>query len=824
MDEHFQNEDQFEGGDSAIPSSFGLNENGTGTLPPSDGLAQDFSDSTADRSADAAAESVESADAPESAPAAESGDARESADIPDPAPETAESPEEAAPQNADSAEEAAGPAAGSTAGTGTDDSPADVAADSSDSSAADISESGVDDSLDSGVNDSAYDSADEISGQVSEGEEDDSGAVDASFHSADDSGYTDAAAEDSKAAESEKDSGFFAFFGKKKKERKEQTEEQGDQKDKKKKPLFGGLFGKKKDSAEEAFSADSAADGSGTGPNGTAGPAGPEGWLDDRGKKMPGLILTGVVTACVLGSFIYSFTIGDRTADQTADAPVEEETLAIADDGESEAAVETGSEIPEAESSGPEIESAETGAAETEAAVTDGAQALLSDQAAAGDLSDSQVLGKSASSVVSIVTESPEIAAEAADGSLSLSSSEIGSGVILAEDDNAYYVVTDSALTEGKAGKALACGVLQGTTSSSFLDASLIYESDTLPLSVLRAEKGDFAGTDFVSLPKIAAMDSVLGSTVTEVSMGFAPGDWNMSSQEADVAAAAVEVKTVSSTVNLLEVNDGGTLRENGGAIFDAEKDGALVGLHTELTAAAADGASLAFSAEDARAAVVEALEGSGELPAGNGNDAESASEEESTEAAPEAETMEAAEDAAVEDTAAAEPASESADESGEVRLALGSDGAADSGEELKNSDGFEKDSEAGTDAAEEASPEEGQSADTDAPADRTPAKNPGLLGIRGATLTEEYQIVNRMPAGVLVAEVVDGSGAQAAGLVPGDIITGIAGLEVQTIEDLQGELKMHEAGETVDLDIIRQDANGNYTDEETLKVTLSGN
>ena len=809
MDEHFQNEDQFEGGDPAIPSSFGLNENGTGTLPPSDGLAQDSSDSTADESADKAAESDESAGTAESAPAAESVDDPETADM----HETADSID-ASSEPADAEDAVSDTAAGGAYGSS---------------------------------DDSAYDSADEISGQVSEGG-DDSGAVDASYHSADDSGYTDAAAEDAKTAEGAKDSGFFSFFGKKKKEKKEEqekgeegaapekAEEAGTKDDRQKKPLFGGFFGKKKDAADSTGAADNSGSSAGDGPsdaNGPAGPddptgpatpAGPEGWLDDRGKKMPGLILTGVVTACVLGSFIYSFTIGDNTADQTADAPVEEETLALADVGGSEAvseaAVEAGSKSPEAESSGSETESAET-----EAVVTDGTQALLSDQAAAAELSDSQVFGKSASSVVSIVTESPDIAAEAADGALSLSSSEIGSGVILAEDDNAYYVVTDRALTDGKEGKALSCGVLQGTTSAAFLDASLIYESDALPLSVLRAEKGDFAGTDFVALPKIAAVDSVTGSTVTEISMGFTPGDWNMSSQEAGVGDTLVEVKTVSSTVNLLEVNDGGVLRENGGAIFDAEKDGALAGLHTELTAAgAADGASFAFSAENARAAVVEALKGSGELSAGNVDDAGAAAEAETEAAAPEAETAGEADNSSASDGTVEEPASESADESGEVRLAIGSDGEEGSGEELKNADGFEKDSEDTPDeSAAAAGGDSSDEAETDAPADRTPAKNPGLLGIRGATLTEEYQIVNRMPAGVLVAEVVDGSGAQAAGLVPGDIITGIAGIEVRTIEDLQGELKMHEAGETVDLDIIRQDANGNYTDEETLKVTLSG-
>ena len=99
--------------------------------------------------------------------------------------------------------------------------------------------------------------------------------------------------------------------------------------------------------------------------------------------------------------------------------------------------------------------------------------------------------------------------------------------------------------------------------------------------------------------------------------------------------------------------------------------------------------------------------------------------------------------------------------------------------------------------------------------------KTRGLLGIHGAAISEEYQIVNRMPAGIYVTEVDPGSGAQMAGILNEDVITAIDGVQVTSIEELRGALDGTKAGDIVSVTIIRADDHEKYTVEKTVRVTL---
>lgn len=91
-------------------------------------------------------------------------------------------------------------------------------------------------------------------------------------------------------------------------------------------------------------------------------------------------------------------------------------------------------------------------------------------------------------------------------------------------------------------------------------------------------------------------------------------------------------------------------------------------------------------------------------------------------------------------------------------------------------------------------------------------------LGIRGDNVTEEYERFN-MPIGVFVGEVTEGSPADKAGLSPKDIIVGIDGKTIETMEELQEFLSYTKAGETVALD-VKVYNNGEYQDKQ-LSVTL---
>ncbi|MBQ6369190.1 MAG: trypsin-like peptidase domain-containing protein [Parasporobacterium sp.] len=81
---------------------------------------------------------------------------------------------------------------------------------------------------------------------------------------------------------------------------------------------------------------------------------------------------------------------------------------------------------------------------------------------------------------------------------------------------------------------------------------------------------------------------------------------------------------------------------------------------------------------------------------------------------------------------------------------------------------------------------------------------NGAFLGIRGRDVTEDLSGEFEMPVGVYVSSVVMGSGAEEAGIQSGDIIVGIDGKDITTMQQLQYELAYHEAGDTVTLSINR--------------------
>jgi len=105
-------------------------------------------------------------------------------------------------------------------------------------------------------------------------------------------------------------------------------------------------------------------------------------------------------------------------------------------------------------------------------------------------------------------------------------------------------------------------------------------------------------------------------------------------------------------------------------------------------------------------------------------------------------------------------------------------------------------------------------------------------LGIAGATVTVELARVFRLPvdAGVLVQSVGDGTAAARAGLeggtkdvvvagdgytLGGDVIVAVAGRRVASLEELRDVLARHKPGQTVKLELYRDN------ERRTLDVTL---
>ena len=93
------------------------------------------------------------------------------------------------------------------------------------------------------------------------------------------------------------------------------------------------------------------------------------------------------------------------------------------------------------------------------------------------------------------------------------------------------------------------------------------------------------------------------------------------------------------------------------------------------------------------------------------------------------------------------------------------------------------------------------------------------FLGISGTDVTSDVSETYDMPKGVYVAQVLENSAAESAGLLKGDIITAFDGDTISSMSQLQGILEYYAAGSNVELTIMRHEA-GSYQ-EQKVTVTL---
>ena len=93
-------------------------------------------------------------------------------------------------------------------------------------------------------------------------------------------------------------------------------------------------------------------------------------------------------------------------------------------------------------------------------------------------------------------------------------------------------------------------------------------------------------------------------------------------------------------------------------------------------------------------------------------------------------------------------------------------------------------------------------------------------IGIYGVDVTQEVSGQYNMPDGVYVAQVIEGSGAAKAGIVPGNIITEVNGEKVASMEDLKNCLVKAKVGDTVIVKVQIIDS-GAYKEKE-IPVTLT--
>lgn len=95
-----------------------------------------------------------------------------------------------------------------------------------------------------------------------------------------------------------------------------------------------------------------------------------------------------------------------------------------------------------------------------------------------------------------------------------------------------------------------------------------------------------------------------------------------------------------------------------------------------------------------------------------------------------------------------------------------------------------------------------------------------GYLGISGVSVTAQVSSAYNMPQGVYVAKLVDNGPAANSDLKEGDIITGINGSTITSMDELKSQLTYYEAGTEVALTVKRANSENGY-DEAEVKVTL---
>lgn len=94
-----------------------------------------------------------------------------------------------------------------------------------------------------------------------------------------------------------------------------------------------------------------------------------------------------------------------------------------------------------------------------------------------------------------------------------------------------------------------------------------------------------------------------------------------------------------------------------------------------------------------------------------------------------------------------------------------------------------------------------------------------GYMGISLQEVTAQIAAMYNWPQGIYVLSVEEGSAAQAAGIIAGDIITKFDGERITSYEELQNILQYFAAGDSTDLTVMRPER-GQYV-EYTLDITL---
>jgi S1-C subfamily serine protease len=104
---------------------------------------------------------------------------------------------------------------------------------------------------------------------------------------------------------------------------------------------------------------------------------------------------------------------------------------------------------------------------------------------------------------------------------------------------------------------------------------------------------------------------------------------------------------------------------------------------------------------------------------------------------------------------------------------------------------------------------------------EQVPEDERGFLGVEITNVEAESAELYGMPTGVYIRNVIEGTGAEKAGLVRGGVIAELDGSSVDSMTTLQNLLSYYRVGETVTLTVEMPGKDGSYEEKE-VEVVLS--
>lgn len=548
--------------------------------------------------------------------------------------------------------------------------------------------------------------------------------------------------------------------------------------------------------------------------------------LDKPKKKYPGIILTVVVTAAAVGAFVYAVMPGKLPS--AVNVTDNSATLAIASTEAEEEQVETESVqndtvLPAAPAAQTEAEAAQTeseltaapGSVETEVETEaeteteteterEGSTVLHVTPQGTDDKKKEEPEFKTEGVILSASLDVSDMVEEVMPGIVSVTCTNIktvrdffygvqeiqqtdaGSGIIVSEDDDAYYIVTDAWIVSGAEEMTVGFSVSKEATKElsdedTLAEAELVGLDRDTELAMLRVLKKDVNEVirGQVKPSVIGDSDSIrVGERA--IAIGNAMG-YGLSVTEGIISALNRQMSTGLGIHSFIQTDASINYGNYGGALLNAQ--GEVIGINAgKISRDSGEGMGYAFPINSAKDAITEMI--------GTASGSSAEVQEEQTEEAPQKETESKPENQVM--LQVADPETEETKESEESKAAPETEEKETQPEEEKSEESISKPSSGGT------------------------------LGVSVGEVSDEYSIIYRIPKGAYIMEVMDGSGAQKAGLREDDVIVRINDTDITSVMELKDALASTKPGDKVKVTYLRPDGNGDYDSDRTSNVTVT--